>query len=646
MKKFYLFFSGNHLEVLKELQKEGMVEINPLPEKFGFENSTKSLPESEEAFEKAAFLRDALGKVEGKPSSGKMVITRLQEKEIIDSFPIDKKYAEFFALRKELLRREQIEKKLAELKSELLLIRRLNIVPCELFKMKNFSFCLFLVNKKNRIPEKIQGFSVEEIWSDNKNFLFLTIFPVNRRKEIMGQIEKSNGSQIKIRRWNKLPDGILKKIDIVYRKNREVMRGVQEKLENISSIKHEILVFYDYACSVLRYQKAKQKLRTSRFVKGFSGWVRERDTPVLEKLVIKALPDSYLQITDPEINDDIPIALENKTFIEPFEVVTDLYGRPVYRNIDPTGPLSLFFALSFGFCVSDAAYGLVLIILSLLFIRKFRFTPVMMKFLRLILYSGIATLIMGAITGGWFGDMLNRLPENSMVTRTLSRMVILNPLEGGDKAFIFLGWTLIIGYLQILWGLTLNLFASIRQYGTKKSEEPFALLSIQIMTALLVLVFIEARKGIIPGDFIKIPGILLSASFIYLMVIKAKSQKGLIMRLFWALNGGYSVIAGNLLGDILSYSRLFGLGLTSAVLGFVVNEIVFMSTGIPFVGYVLGFLIFIVGHSGNLAISLLGGYVHTSRLQYLEFFTKFFESGGRSFSPLKEIREYTYIEKS
>jgi len=120
----------------------------------------------------------------------------------------------------------------------------------------------------------------------------------------------------------------------------------------------------------------------------------------------------------------------------------------------------------------------------------------------------------------------------------------------------------------------------------------------------------------------------------------------LIMRLFWALNGGYSVIASNLLGDILSYSRLFGLGLTSAVLGFVVNEIVFMSTGIPFVGYVLGFLIFIVGHSGNLAISLLGGYVHTSRLQYLEFFTKFFESGGRSFSPLKEIREYTYIEKS
>jgi V/A-type H+-transporting ATPase subunit I len=374
--------------------------------------------------------------------------------------------------------------------------------------------------------------------------------------------------------------------------------------------------------------------------------VKEQDIPALENETAKLLPESYLYTAEPDVKEDIPVALENKKIIEPFEVVTDLYGRPVYRNIDPTGPLSLFFALSFAFCVSDAAYGLIMIVLSLIFMKKFKFMPVIVKFLRLILYSGIATMIIGALTGGWFGDLLNRMPDNSHALKMLGKMVILNPLESGNNAFIFLGWALILGYIQILWGLSLNLFNSVRQYGIKKSGEPFILLAIQTLAALLILFFIALRKGILPGGSIKITAVLLAACFIYLMALKARDQQGLLMKLFWAVYGGYNVIAGNLLGDVLSYSRLFGLGLTSAVLGFVVNEIVFMSTGIPFIGYLLALLIFIAGHSANLVLSLFGSYVHTSRLQYLEFFTKFFESGGRPFSPLRETRHYTFIEKS
>ena len=96
----------------------------------------------------------------------------------------------------------------------------------------------------------------------------------------------------------------------------------------------------------------------------------------------------------------------------------------------------------------------------------------------------------------------------------------------------------------------------------------------------------------------------------------------------------------------MSYSRLFGLGLTTGVLALVVNEMVFMAKGIPFAGIIIASIIFIIGHFGNLAINLLGGYVHTSRLQYLEFFTKFFEGGGKPFSPLREARHYTYLKKT
>ncbi len=647
MKKFYLFFSGDPSRFLKKIQKDGLAEINELPENLGFVSSEISLPAVEDTLNKTDFLKNLLKRAEGKVFSGTISLTESQEKDIIRNFPIKEKYAEFHGISKEIDRRERIEKKLSGLKSELLLIRELSIAPAELFSMKSFSFCFFLLNKKTKgIPDKILGFKAEKIGEDGKNLLFLTLFPTGKRDKVIKKIGELRGVLIHIKRWNKNPTEIIRKIDAVYRKNSRALESVEEQLKKLSVSKHEIFVFHDYINGVLHYRKAKQKLKTSKFVNGFSGWVKEQDVPALENAAGKLLPESYLYAAAPDVKEDIPIALENKTIIEPFEVVTDLYGRPVYRNLDPTGPLSLFFALSFAFCVSDAAYGLIMIALSLIFMKKLRFKPVIIKFLRLILYSGIATLIIGALTGGWFGDLLNRLPENSIVVKILGRMVILNPLEGGKTTFIFLGCTLIIGYLQILWGLSLNLFNSVRQYGIKKSGESFVLLAIQIFAALLIAFFIASKKGILPAGFIKITAILMTASFIYLMFLKGKDQEGLLMKLFFAANGGYSVIAGNLLGDVLSYSRLFGLGLTSAVLGFVVNEIVFLSTGIPFIGYFLAFLLFIAGHSSNLVLSHFGSYVHTSRLQYLEFFTKFFESGGRPFSPLKETRHYTFIEKS
>ena len=271
--------------------------------------------------------------------------------------------------------------------------------------------------------------------------------------------------------------------------------------------------------------------------------------------------------------------------------------------------------------------------------KKFKYAPGIIKFSRLILYSGIATIFMGVITGSWFGDMLSRIPAGSLPVETLKKLVILNPLEGGNSAFIFLGWALILGYIQIIWGLYLNLSTSLKHHGFKNSGEPFSLLIIQVLVALIIVALVTSKNTLI----LPLSSILVFF-FIYLMILTGMTQKGFFMRIFWAVYSAYSVIASNLLGDILSYSRLFGLGLTTAVLGFVINEMAFLLTGIPIVGYIIAAILFIVGHMANLGINLLGGYVHTSRLQYLEFFTKFFEGGGRPFSPLAEPRKYTLIK--
>ncbi len=647
MKKFYLFFEGNPSKVLRSLQREGLVEINMLPEKFGFEHHGILESDVEGKLNKISFLKNLVKKLEGKEPSGKILITEEQEKDILKKFSLDETYERFFLLSKESERREKIAKKLRVLKEELLLFRNLDLIPSDLFSMKTFSFCFFTVKtKQKKIPEGIEGLSLEKVGGDSTRFLFLVIFPKEIKEKVYRAIENFRGEIINIRRWNRKPCEIIKKIEEVYEKNKIILDSTNKKIKGILNLKYEILVFDDYINSILYYQKAKQTLRTSRFVTGCSGWIKERDVERFARVLKSIIPESYLHISAPDINkDEIPIALENNNIVNNFEVVTDLYGRPVYKNLDPTIHLSIFFVISFAFCITDAAYGLILIILALLSMRKFRFVPTIRKFLKLILYSGVATFAMGSITGGWFGNLLSRLPEGSFPVRALSKLVILDPLEGGNKTFLFLGWALTIGYIQILWGLALNLFNTAKQYGIKKSGEAFALLSIQMLVAIMIAFYAAIQKNKMPANVMKIPVLLLIVSFIYLMVTKAKTQKGAIMKIFWAFYGGYNVIAGNLLGDVLSYSRLFGLGLTTAVLGLVVNEMAFMATGIPIAGYILASLVFIIGHTGNLVINLLGGYVHTSRLQYLEFFTKFFESGGRPFNPLREIRNYTYLSK-
>lgn len=646
MKRFHLFFSGEPDSLLEKLQKEAIVEIDRLPEQFGFEKADIDKVTLEENISRLEFLKGVLKRIEGKDFSGKLVLTEAEEKNIIEEFPLADVYEKYLTLVSESNRREQVSAKIVQIKEELENIKDLQFAPIELYSLKNFSFCMFSLDKKSKnVPDNIEGFKVEKINEKKRQVILLVVFHKDIKEKVISEIESINGKILLLRRWNKKPAEVIKKLDSVYKKNEQLKREKDEEIKKLTSLKTDIFVYFDYLKSLVYYFEAKQELGFSRFVKGFSGWVQEEDVLKLKDFIKENMPNAYLQIETPSIDEDVPIAFKNKNIIEPFEVVTDLYGRPIYKNIDPTGPLSLFFAISFGFCMTDAGYGLIFVVLSTIFMKKFKVMPAVVKFLKLLLYGGISAIFMGAITGSWFGDLLTRLPENLLPIKVLKKFVVLDPLGGGNKAFIFLGWALIIGYIQIVWGLILNVYNNLKLHGFKNSGEAISLLAIQVLTGILIVSILLSNKGVIPNGLVMVPIVLLVGSFISLMVVKAVEQTGVVMKLFWAVYGAYNAIAGNLLGDILSYSRLFGLGLTTAVLGLVVNEMVFMSKAIPFAGYIIAVLLFIVGHIGNLAINLLGSYVHTSRLQYLEFFTKFFESGGRPFKPLAPARVYTYINK-
>ena len=205
---------------------------------------------------------------------------------------------------------------------------------------------------------------------------------------------------------------------------------------------------------------------------------------------------------------------------------------------------------------------------------------------------------------------------------------------------------LFFGYLQISFGVMVRLIKSIKDWGTAglKNLAPFL---VQLGLPLWILAFLS-RKGSLPfsflGGFFFFPlSFFLILALLLVIFQQFIEQKGIFMKLFWSVYSVYGMIVGNLLSDTLSYSRLFALGMTTALLAIVVNQLVSLVLPLPYLGILLGILLFCLGHLFNLGINTLGAYVHTSRLQYLEFFTKFYEAGGRAFKPFRIERKYTII---
>ncbi|MCM8818287.1 MAG: hypothetical protein NC915_02245 [Candidatus Omnitrophica bacterium] len=636
VKKFTLFFLKEEEKLLERLQKLGIVEIESI-DIGGFEKEDIVKDDIETKLKQLEFLRNIIDKFGKESTLKKIQVEEKEEKEIIHNFPLETVYLHYYNLYNEVEKRKKIINRAEKLKKEILPFLKTDIIFSEIFKLSNFSFLIFSLPHKKKIEKTNEDLYVEKIGEIKKESLYIILFSKEKKEDVERVIKKADGKILFVRKWNKKTEDILSKLEELEEKNYEKILKLENEISKIINYKKEIFILFDYYKNFYSFLCAKEKIGISKFVKGIKGWIREKDIKILKENIEKIIPESYLIIEEPQEGDNIPIILENRKLIEPFEVVTDLYGRPVYKNIDPTGPLSLFFALSFGFCLTDAGYGLLLIIISSILIKKFKLLQNFVKFLKLLLICGISTFIIGLLTGGWFGDTLYIIPENFGFVRILKKLVILNPLEGGNKATLFLLIALIFGYLQIVWGLVLNLYTHLKNYSLKYCGEAISLLLIQILVAIIVIGFILKINMLV-----KVSLFVLIFCFIYLMIEKAKTQKEFMLKGFWAIYGAYSVISGNLLGDILSYSRLFGLGLTTSILGLVINQLVLMLKNIPYIGVIFASIIFIFGHLGNLLINLLGSYVHTSRLQYLEFFTKFFEGGGRFFKPFQEERIYTF----
>ncbi len=418
------------------------------------------------------------------------------------------------------------------------------------------------------------------------------------------------------------------------KRRSEIQNQINEQRRKATSLAENLLsieVLHDHYSNLLSREKAMTDAPATERTVLLEGWVKKDDFSRLEGTVSKFSASSLHRI-EPVEGEDIPVEIENKGIVKPFEVITRLYGMPRYFEVDPTAFLAPFFALFFGLCLTDAGYGIIIFAVSIYFIRKMQGDKKLMLMLAI---CSVATIVMGALMGGWFGDAVQKFIPSLEPFR--QKMMWFDPMQYPLRFFTL---SLILGYIQIMAGLMIAFLHDLKRrlYVAALCDRLSWLIMLNSIVA-----FVLAKTGKLPGWLCPVFGYaaLFSAAVIFLL---SHREGGWPARLGMGFYNLFSAIF--YIGDVLSYLRLMALGLVTAGLAMAVNQIAQLAYELPIVGFIAAILILVIGHLFNLGINALGAFVHTLRLQYAEFFPKFFVGGGLLFRPLGKDYKYIYIKKT
>lgn len=539
--------------------------------------------------------------------------------------------------------------------------RRLNIPLEQIHDTEYIGTLLGFLSSKEYEPlvkecakEKIDLF-FEEINQDRNN-MYLVIIYLKENFERLENLLKNyhfnfvvlgrHPATVKERCFEINTENLIMDDEIIDTKN---------EIKKLAKEQFKLMIVYDYLLNIQKRQELDTKLLKQQYTFKLSGWIRHNDLAQLKRVFGREVKDVAIFISQPRPEENVPVDLENNKLIQPFEFITKIYGLPKYNELDPTPFLAPFFFLYFGFCVADVGYGLLLVIFSLIALMKIRLGPGGLRFFRLFLFCGISTIIAGILTGGWFGNLLDLVGQSHPIFLPLKKfkdsLIFLDPLQEPTR---LLAIALCFGIIQVWVG---NIIAAI---GNIKNRRYLDILLDQV--SMLLFLFGLTGFGLI---FLKLLDQKHAGLFNYTALISAvaliltqgRSEKSLGAKLFYGVFTLYNSISGYL-SDILSYSRLWALGLVTGVMANTVNLISIQLSQIlvsivPFINKI-GFLriiissillitIFVIGHLVSFLMNLLGAFVHPVRLQFVEFFSKFFKAGGRSFRPLRRQSKYINI---
>jgi len=363
-----------------------------------------------------------------------------------------------------------------------------------------------------------------------------------------------------------------------------------------------------------------------------SGWLPQHMLATFTARLAKAFPSAAVAKTEPLKNEVPPVTFKNSKLIQPFEAVTNIYGKPKYTELDPSPVLSIFFLVAFGLALSDAGYGLVMMALTGFAVRYFKLKRELKKMIVLLFYAGFATTILGALTGGWFGITLENMPANTL-SNTLLSFKVIDPVSSPITLLLV---AFAIGIVQLLFAWGVKAYDLWRQ-GRRLAAFLDAIAWITMVIGILL--WAGSKQGVLPVQWTTPALYFVYLNTAILVLSQGRTNKNIFLKLGSGALSLYGLV--NFLSDVLSYSRLLALGLATGIIGLVVNLIGSMIIEmVPVVGFALAIPVLIGGHIFNLGINALGAFIHSGRLQFVEFFPKFIEGGGNPYKPFGRVGKY------
>jgi len=414
----------------------------------------------------------------------------------------------------------------------------------------------------------------------------------------------------------------------------------QENIKTAEALKQELFLMgesiekFKLYRDILEINRINWEIKNKTLFEGVLDyvifWGYEKEVKKLKEQISPSLKEWDLIEVAMEKGEEPRVILENHKLIRPFQYVTEIFGMPKPGEVDPTPYLALFFIIFFGVCLTDAGYGILLIVFTLLPLMFLKNKLGDTKLMQLLFYGGISTLIMGILFGSYFGSTTQTLQKFPF----LYKLKMIDPIE---DTILFMGLSFGIGYLQVAFAQIIKMITGKKG----KNREIFVNGLAWLIFYVALVVFALAKIKIPQIQTMATGFLILSVGF--LLIGESFGQKIFLKPLVGAIKILQGIIGT--MSDVLSYSRLVALGLSTAVIALIVNQIAFLLGGmVPYVGWVLTILVLIGGHIFNLGINALGSFIHSGRLQFVEFFPKFLEGGGRRFNPIKPELKYSRIQ--
>lgn len=649
--------------ILEKIQSMGVMEINHvLDEDEDFRRMDTANARS--SFEKAANSADRALEILNEYAPVKTsMLSSLEGKKLVDA----KVHEEVIRKREELLKVvsqiQVLDKEKAENKAEILklenriesLVPWLSLdIPMNATGTKKTSVIL------GSIPGLADISGIYEILADaapeveaadayvissGQDMTCIAVICLKQEEQSIEEALRSRGFSRIAQNSAKTPAGETEELKQEIKEKENRISQIEQEVIKLAEQREEIYLLADYYRVRAEKYEVLGEIPQSANTFVLSGYVPHRDVEKVKR-VLESKYDCAIDVEELKEEEEPPVLLKNNKFSASAEGVLESFGLPKKGEIDPTAIMSVFYVFLFGLMLSDAAYGAIVSIACGVLILKFpRMSEGMKKSIQLFFWCGLSTLFWGIMFGGYFGDVINVVSRTFFGHEVGIKALWFVPLNNPMKLLIY---SMVFGLIHLFTGLGIKGYMCIRDKKYVDFLCDVVLWYVFLIGLILLLIPTDIFASIAQVQITFPPVVnaiakwasILGAVGIVLMSGRANKNFGLRIAL-----GAYDLYnVTGWLSDVLSYSRLLALGLATGVIAQVVNQMGSMG-GKSVFGVILFVIVFIIGHVFNIAINLLGAYVHTNRLQYVEFFGKFYEGGGRAFHPFRENTKYADVKE-